>query len=123
MDEYKECNPLPQGVVFDESSRFKTATSQRSKAAFKLTNLMRAKYKWDAYAILMSGTPSPKRPTDWWSQCEIAWPGFLKEGSVKALEQRLAFKVQQEFDSGTFWKTVGWRDNETKCNVCGSPFD
>lgn len=123
MDEYKEGNPIPQGVIFDESSRLKTATSQRSKAASKLTNLMRAEYKWDAYAILMSGTPSPKRPTDWWSQCEIAWPGFLKEGSVKALEQRLAFKVEQEFDSGTFWKTIGWRDDTSKCHICGSTVD
>ena len=119
MDEWKEGNPLPGGVIFDESSRLKTATSQRSKAARKLTDLIRAKYKWEGYAILMSGTPSPKKPTDWWSQCEIAWPGFLREGSVKALEQRLAFQVQKKFDSGTFWQTTGWRDNAEKCVTCG----
>jgi hypothetical protein len=38
---------------------------------------------------------------------------------VKALEQRLAFMVQQEFDSGTFWKTIGWKDDENKCAECG----
>jgi len=119
MDDYKEGDPLPGGVIFDESSRLKTATSQRSKAAFKLTQLIRGKDRWNGYAILMSGTPSPKRPTDWWSQCEIAWPGYLREGSVKALETRLAYQEQQEFDSGTFWKTTGWRDDETKCAKCG----
>jgi len=123
MDEWHEGDPLPGGVIFDESSRCKTCTSQRSMAAQKLADLMRSKYMWDAYIILMSGTPSPKRPTDWWSQCEIAWPGFLREGSVKALEKRLAFQVQKTFDSGIFWTTVGWRDDETKCRECGLTYD
>ncbi len=123
MDEWTEGDPLPGGVIFDESSRLKTCTSQRSLAAQKLADLMRAKYMWDAYIILMSGTPSPKRPTDWWSQGEIAWPGFLREGSVKALEKRLAFQVQKTFDSGTFWTTVGWRDDEHKCEKCGLTYD
>ena len=123
MDEYKEGNPLPGGVIFDESSRCKTCTSQRSMAAQKLADTMRAKYMWDAYVILMSGTPSPKKPTDWWSQCEIAWPGFLREGSVKALEKRLAFQVQKTFDSGTFWTTVGWRDDKNKCKQCGLTYE
>ena len=123
MDEWQEGNPLPQGVIFDESSRLKTASSQRSKAAFKLADLIRTTYNFDGYAILMSGTPSPKKPTDWFSQCEIAWPGFLREGSPKALEQRLAFQKQQTFDSGTFWKTTGWKDNEAKCDKCGLLFE
>jgi SNF2 family DNA or RNA helicase len=123
MDDWHKDDPLPGGVIFDESSRCKTCTSQRSMAAQKLADLMRSKYMWDAYVILMSGTPSPKRPTDWWSQCEIAWPGFLREGSVKALEKRLAFQVQKTFDSGTFWTTVGWRDDEHKCRECGLTHD
>jgi SNF2 family DNA or RNA helicase len=123
MDEWKKDNPLPGGVIFDESSRCKTPTSQRSKAAQKLADLMREQYMWEAYVILMSGTPSPKKPTDWWSQCEIAWPGFLREGSVKALEQRLAFQVQKTFDSGTFWTTVGWKDDDNKCAECGLTYE
>jgi hypothetical protein len=123
MNEWKEGNPVPNGVIFDESSRCKTPTSQRSLAAFKLAQLIRDKYKWDGYVILMSGTPSPKRPTDWFSQCEIAWPGFLREGSIKALQNRLAFMVQYEFDSTTIWKPMGWRDNVNKCNQCGLLFE
>lgn len=119
MDDWKPGNPLPQGVVYDESSKCKTDTSQRSKGAQKLSDMIRDTYGWDGYTILMSGTPSPKKPTDWWSQCEIAWPGFLREGSVKALKARLAFQEQQTFDSGTFWKTTGWKDNILKCNKCG----
>jgi SNF2 family DNA or RNA helicase len=119
VDEWQPADPLPQGLICDESSRCKTPTSQRSEAAQLLADRIRDKYHFDGYVIEMSGTPSPKKPTDWWSQCEIAWPGFLREGSVKALEQRLAFMVKQEFDSGTFWKTIGWKDDERKCDVCG----
>jgi hypothetical protein len=119
MDDWIPGNPIPQGVIADESSKCKTDTSQRSKGMQKLADMIRDEYGWAGYVIEMSGTPSPKKPTDWWSQCEIAWPGFLKEGSVKALKARLAFQEQKTFDSGTFWKTTGWKDNELKCNKCG----
>lgn len=114
---------LPQGLILDESSRLKGATSQRSNAAQRLADMMRSAFNTEAYVIEMSGTPSPKSPVDWWSQTEIAWPGFLKEGSPKALEQRLAFIVKQEFDSGVFPKRIGWKDNEGKCNVCGDFYE
>lgn len=119
MDEWKEGDPLPRGFIMDEASRVKTATSQRSVACQLLADLIRKTYQFEGYVIEMSGTPSPKKPTNWWSLCEIAWPGFLREGSVKALEQRTAFQVQKTFDSGTFWTIIGWKDDEKKCNVCG----
>lgn len=119
IDEWKASDELPQGVIFDESSRLKGATSQRTRASQKLADMIREKFGFDGYVIEMSGTPSPKTPVDWWAQCEIAWPGFLKEGSPRALEQRCAFIVQQEFESGIFPKRVGWKDDERKCESCG----
>ena len=119
VNDWKPGDALPIGVVMDESSRCKTQSSQRTVACQVLADLIREKYHFDGFVIEMSGTPSPKKPVDWWSQCEIAWPGFLREGSPKALEQRLAFQRKETFDSGTFWKTTGWRDDENKCNVCG----
>jgi len=73
----------------------------------------------NGYVIEMSGTPSPKTPIDWWSQCEIAWPGFLREGSAKAMEARMAFMVDQKFETAAFKKRIGWKDDENKCDVCG----
>jgi hypothetical protein len=119
MDEWKTGDFVPQGVVFDESSRVKGDTSQRSRGAQLLADEIRKKYQFEGFVLEMSGTPSPKSPLDWWSQTEIAWPGFLKEGSKKALEQRLAFIVQKEYDSGVFPKRIGWKDDEHKCDVCG----
>ena len=119
MDNWKEGDFIPQGVVFDESSRLKGDTSQRSRGAQDLADKIRKQYWLEGYVLEMSGTPSPKTPLDWWSQCEIAWPGFLREGSKKALESRTAFIVQKEYDSGVFPKRIGWKDDENKCDTCG----
>lgn len=119
METRKKDDPIPQGLICDESSRLKSPTAQRSKAAKDLADLIRAEYGFDGFVILMSGTPSPKSPLDWWMQCEIAYPGFLKEGHVKALENRLAFMVKQQYADGAFNKRVGWKDDERKCDKCG----
>ena len=119
MDEWKPGDPVPQAVAADESSRCKGADSQRTRAMQRLADLVREKYGFDGYVIEMSGTPGPKSPLDWWSQCEIAWPGFLKEGSPKAMEERLAFLVQHQYDAGVFKKRTGWKDDERKCKHCG----
>lgn len=123
VDEWDETAPVPVGVIFDESSRCKNPASQRSQAAQKLADLIRFKHGYDGYVIEMSGTPSPKTPVDWWSQCEIAWPGFLKEGSNKALELRLGFHADEFYDNGPVKKRVGWRDDERKCEKCGDYID
>ena len=119
VDEWDGSQPLPRGFIADEVSRCKNHTSQRSRAANRLAEMIRAKYGFDGYVIEMSGTPAPKTPVDWWSVCEIAWPGFLKEGSPKAMEERLAFMVQAQYDAGPFKKRIGWKDNEHKCATCG----
>ena len=120
VDEWKPDMPVPAGLVCDESSRCKNSSSQRSRACQRLADMIREKYGLKkGFVIEMSGTPSPKSPVDWWSQCEIAWPGFLREGSQKAMEERMAFMVQQTYDEGTFKKRIGWKDNEKKCAVCG----
>ena len=118
-DEWDSSNPVPQAVIIDESSRCKGATSQRSEAVQWLADMIRDKYGFDGYVIEMSGTPSPKTPMDWWKQAEIAWPGYLREGSPKAMEERLAFLVQEQYDAGVFKKRTGWKDDERKCKHCG----
>lgn len=119
MDEWQPGQEVPHGIIFDEASKLKNHNSQRSRAAQMIADLIRETYLYDGFVILMSGTPSPKSPTDWWSLCEIAWPGFLREGSDKALERRLAFLTKCEYDSGVFSKRIGWKDDEHKCNICG----
>lgn len=120
MDEWKKDDPFPQGVIFDESSRLKTAESNRTRAAQFLADLMRSKYSYDCIVLLMSGTPSPKSPVDWWAQAEIAFPGFLREGSERSFKARLAFLEKRQFGAGGVHNDlVGWKDDEYKCLTCG----
>lgn len=69
----------------------------------------------------MSGSPAPKSPADWYSQCEIARPGFIMEGDIHRFKKRLAVIVDREngITGGSFPHLVTWRDDENKCAVCG----
>jgi len=119
MEMRLDSDPVPAGVIFDESSKLKSPTAKRSKAAQDLADLIRITYGTDnGYVILMSGTPSPKSPLDWWKQCEIAWPGYLKEGSKDQLETRLGFMVRQELPDNVINVRIGWKDNPDKCMKC-----
>lgn len=116
--------PPPQGVIFDESSRVKTHTSQRSVAAKYLADNIRSSWGSKGRVILMSGSPAPKSPLDWWHQCEIACPGFLREGTYEKFKQRLAIVVEQQTDAGQmFPKILGWKESEKLCEVCGKTAD
>lgn len=110
----------PHGVIFDECSRLKNCQSQRTQAAQHLADYMREEYGYDSYIILMSGTPAPKSPIDWWSQCEVARPGFLKEGDIHKFRERLAVIIQKEsMAAGSYPALVTMRDSDLKCQKCG----
>ena len=111
----------PKFVVFDESTQIKSPTAQRSQAAMHLANSMRAEHGRDVFIVLMTGTPSPKNPCDWFMQCEITCPGFLKEGDWQKFRRRLAVieKQQRGDDGGIYNKVVAWLDDEKRCKKCG----
>jgi len=113
--------PVPKIVCFDESSKIKSPNAQRSQAALALSNHIRELYKKEGYIIEMSGTPAPKDPTDWWHQCEVACPGFLKEGSIGAFKKRLCLIEQREslITGGSYPHVVTWFDSAEKCAKCG----
>jgi hypothetical protein len=110
---------VPQGIVFDESSKVKTPTAQRSQAAAILAEEMLERNP-DCFTILMSGAPAPKSPADWWHQCEVACPGFLREGKHAKFKHRLSLIVEKEsIQGGVYPELVTWYDDERKCKHCG----
>lgn len=119
MAEWPAGTKAPHGVIFDESSRIKTPTSARSIAACGLADGIRRDWADQGYVILMSGSPAPKSPADWWHQCEVACPGFLREGDIKKFTRRLAVHEDTEGIAGPISTKKTWRDDESKCNICG----
>lgn len=112
--------PAPRVLIFDESSKIKTPTSQRSQAALHLANATREEWGNDGYVILMSGTPAPKTPVDWWHQCEVACPGFIKEGNIHKFKRRLCIIENREsITGGVYPHIVTWLDDKEKCAECG----
>ncbi len=112
----------PQGVVFDESSRAKTLTAQRTQACQSLADGMREDHgDNEPFIILMTGSPAPKSPLDWYSQCEIAKPGFLREGTIHKFRDTLATVVKKENTTtgGIYPQVLNWKDNEDRCKICG----
>jgi SNF2 family DNA or RNA helicase len=109
----------PDGVFLDESSRLKNSGAKRTIAAQLLADAVREAYGKKGYVVLMSGTPSPKSPVDWWAQAEIAWPGFLREGEARAFERRLGVYIEKSDGMHKFFERVTWLDDENKCKHCG----
>jgi hypothetical protein len=114
--------PAPHGIIFDESSKLKNPTSQRSVAAKHLADSIRADHGWEKSFIgLLSGSPAPKSPADWHHQCEVACPGFLREANIHVFKNRLGVIESRELvqGGGVYPYLVSWRDDENKCNKCG----
>jgi SNF2 family DNA or RNA helicase len=107
-----------KAVIFDECQKIKTPVAQRSQAAKYIADKVREN---DGIILLMSGTPAPKNPGDWWHLCEVACPGYIREGSQRKFIDRLAFVTQEEntVTGGMFKKLVSWKDDENKCAECG----
>jgi hypothetical protein len=113
----------PQMVIFDESSKLKTPNAQRSLAAYHLAEAIRDEWGEHGYVILMSGSPAPKSPLDWYWQCEIACPGYIKEGDINKFQSRIAvMKLIQDVSMKAFMQRQCWKDgNPELCGTCGKP--
>jgi hypothetical protein len=120
MRYWEDGRPAPRMAIMDESSKIKTPTAQRSQACRHLAEAIRSEHGDNGFIICMSGTPAPKNPTDWWHQCEVACPGFLREGNVNKFKARLCLiEERQSITGGVYPHIVTWLDDESKCAVCG----
>src|SRR6185369_8846715 len=99
VEEWKDQEP-PMGIVFDESSRLKNPQAQRSQAAMIIAEAIREKWQDNAWIVEMSGSPAPGKPTDWYWQCEIAKPGYIREGTIQKFQTRLAIMEERSSITG-----------------------
>ncbi len=120
LEDWPKGKMPPQFVIFDEASRAKNPTAQRSQAVLHLADSVRQTWGDNGYVVEMSGSPAPRNPGDWWHLCEIACPGFIKEGNQQKFIQRLAITKKNESAGGGFYNTIlGWKDDVKRCNECG----
>ncbi len=121
LREHKDGAPAPQMIIGDECQKIKNLGSQRSQAFSHTTKSMREEYGDDnCIIILMSGTPAPKTPLDWYGPCETLQPGYLKEGNLAKFKERLALTKKAESRAGGVYpELVTWRDDAKKCKDCG----
>src|SRR4051812_33675917 len=118
IEEWTAGRKPPQVVIYDESSRLKNPAAQRSIAAAHLATAVRKEWGFNGFVIEMSGSPAPKAPTDWWHQCEVVQPGYLREGTIDKCKKRLAIiETRESFaGGGAYPHLVSWRDDARKCD-------
>ena len=111
----------PRVLIGDEAHKLKHGTTQRTAAFAHVARAMRTEYGDACFTLLMTGTPAPKSPIDWYSQCEILCPGYLKEGNIHSFKSRLAIIKQKESSAGAgmYPELISWRDDSRKCDECG----
>ena len=118
---WKKGTPAPRFICFDECSKLKGPTTKQSISGLHLADAMRREYGYNSYILMMSGTPAPKTPIDWWHQCEVACPGFIKEGTIGKFERRLSIVEYREntITGGSYPERVCWLDDPHRCAKCG----
>lgn len=124
LKEWRSGEPAPKVVIFDESSKLKNMKAQRTKAAAKLAEAVRLEHGKKGAIVLMTGTPAPKTPVDWWAQGEVAAPGFIAESSEDSFRARLSVtETRDSLAGGSYTHVVTFLDDEKKCRGCGHPED
>jgi len=120
VDKWKKGDPAPKFIIYDESSRIKNPTAKRSMAAKHVADAVRSEYGANGFVLLMTGSPAPRFPADFWHQCEVACPGFLREGTFEKFKKRLGLIVIKQNEGGVGYPhLVTWLDDSNKCSECG----
>lgn len=96
--------------VFDELHKMKEDTSIRSNFGIDLSYELESIYGGDEYIIGLTGTPSPRDPSDWWMQSELIRPGFIREGDRKKFKSRYA--LWDTTEGVEYPKIIGWNEKE-----------
>ena len=110
---------FPQGIIFDECRKLSNPKTAWTIAGQAVADNIRHKWGWDGMVVTMSGTTNAESPVDIWSQIEVTWPGFLREGSRTAFEYRLGLFDKRENEVGESYQArIGLYDDEAKCKKC-----
>ena len=106
---------IPRIIFYDECQGLRDETSIQSKTALDITKNQIALYGDDCYRVLMSGTPAPKAPSDWYNLCEIACPGFLGPRDKTTFANELGEWEENSSPMGQkYYTLLGWKRDEVE---------
>jgi len=105
---------VPKFIVFDEAHKLKNPNSKQGRLARQVAQIQLEVHGDDAHIVLLSGTPTPKDPSDWWNLTEVCCPGFLREGTQMMLKKRLGVYEQREnpATNSLYWHLIKWKEDE-----------
>lgn len=102
--------PLPDHVIFDEAHKIRNPQAQRTQGAFIVGQHCR---KRGGATLLLTGTPQPKDPSDWWTYAEILQPGYLRESTKAKFARRLGEYQTNVNKAGIEYQTlIKWKEDE-----------
>jgi len=99
--------PPPQFLIFDEAHKLKDPSRQTFNSALQLCEKQNDETD---YRILLSGTPAPHSPSDWWALAEIAVPGWYKESNIFGFKKRLGYIDP----SVRYVRVLSWKVDEVR---------
>ena len=103
----------PRIIFYDECHGLRDPKSVQSKTAMDITEQQIALYGDDCIRVLMSGSPVPKAPDDWYNLCEIACPGFIGPRDKQTFSLELGEWEEMKSPLGhKFLKLLGWKEEE-----------
>jgi len=101
---------LPDNIIFDEAHKIRNPQAQRTQAALLLGAHCR---KRGGAVLLLTGTPQPKDPSDWWTYAEILQPGYLRESTKTKFARRLGEYQTNVNKAGIEYSTlIRWKPEE-----------
>lgn len=112
MKEFPVGRKLHGFWVFDECHKLKTPSAQRTEQAMRLSEMLEEIYDGKEYLVGLSGTPSPKDPSDWWAQCEIIRSGYIREGDITKFKKRYGFYKPWDGSTPAWERFEGWNKEE-----------
>lgn len=119
-NEWPNGKVFPQGIIFDECDSLSQPKTNWTIAGQSVADNIRHKYGWSGMVITMSGTTNAENPINIWSQIEVTWPGYLREGSRTAFEHRLGiWRAREDATGGTYQERICMLDDDHKCKTCG----
>lgn len=105
----KDLRTLGENIIYDEGHALSNFDTKRTQSAYSIA---RSSF---GYILVLSGTPAPRDPTNWWSLCEILQPGYIREPNPHKFKYRIGvFETNVNSGGREYKKLINWIPEQVK---------